>query len=189
MLRPSIAVAVEDLSDRSLIRATLARLECDVALEVADLAALRPLIGRGAGPTFAIVHIDATALATAQAAWLSDLPLVAVVDEPVLPREVREKLLVLASLARPLEARATESALHIALLQVQRMSALQQSLDKARSDLAARKVIERAKGMLMRHARLDEAEAFRRMREAARRSRQTLAQIAESVILATTVSH
>ena len=53
--------------------------------------------------------------------------------------------------------------------------------DSLRDALAARKVIERAKGLLMERDGLSEPEAFGRMRAAAQRTGKTLQDIAEAV--------
>src|SRR5205814_1061202 len=63
---------------------------------------------------------------------------------------------------------------------------LRAMLDRAGSDslreaLAARKIIERAKGLLMERDGLTEAEAFARMRSAAQRTGKTLHDIAQAV--------
>ncbi len=49
------------------------------------------------------------------------------------------------------------------------------------ADLAARKLIDRAKGQLMQ-AGMSEAEAYRTIQERARRERQTLAAAAAAVL-------
>ena len=53
--------------------------------------------------------------------------------------------------------------------------------DSLRDALAARKTIERAKGLLMDRDGLSESEAFGRMRAAAQRTGKTLRDIAEAV--------
>jgi two-component system, response regulator PdtaR len=53
--------------------------------------------------------------------------------------------------------------------------------DSLREALAARKVIERAKGLLMERDGLTEGEAFARMRSAAQRTGKTLHDIAQAV--------
>jgi response regulator NasT len=53
--------------------------------------------------------------------------------------------------------------------------------DSLRDALAARKEIERAKGLLMERDGLTEAEAFARMRSAAQHTGKTLHDIAQAV--------
>ena len=56
-------------------------------------------------------------------------------------------------------------------------------------ELAARKLIERAKGILMKSRGLSEDEAFGEMRRTAMDSRRSLKDIAEAVILSTEMQH
>jgi two-component system, response regulator PdtaR len=69
----------------------------------------------------------------------------------------------------------TAHARHAELLAVRAES------DSLRDALAARKTIERAKGLLMERDGLSESEAFGRMRAAAQRTGKTLQDIAEAV--------
>ena len=61
-----------------------------------------------------------------------------------------------------------------------------QALRKESADrgtaLEDRKVIERAKGLLMKQAGLDEEEAFRRLRKLARDRNQKLVEVARAII-------
>jgi AmiR/NasT family two-component response regulator len=62
------------------------------------------------------------------------------------------------------------------------LAAVRAESDSLRAALAARKLIERAKGVLMDREGLTEAEAFNRMRSAAQRTGRTLVDIAEAVV-------
>ncbi|MDE2112985.1 MAG: ANTAR domain-containing protein [Alphaproteobacteria bacterium] len=57
--------------------------------------------------------------------------------------------------------------------------------DKAKSDLAARKVIERAKGVLMERNKLSEADAYNTLRRSAMEEGRTIFEIANAVIAVT----
>jgi response regulator NasT len=61
---------------------------------------------------------------------------------------------------------------------------LQRELAEARNELAARKVIDRAKGILMRARRLSEEEAYALLRQAAMNEKRKIADIAQSVVTA-----
>jgi len=63
-------------------------------------------------------------------------------------------------------------------------SRLQRELDQARSALADRKVVDRAKGILMRQRKLTEDEAYALLRNSAMRSSRKIAEIAQSVVTA-----
>jgi response regulator NasT len=61
---------------------------------------------------------------------------------------------------------------------------LQRELDAARSELAGRKVIERAKGILMKQRGIAEEEAYELLRHAAMNEKRKVADIAQSVVTA-----
>jgi GAF domain-containing protein len=50
-------------------------------------------------------------------------------------------------------------------------------------ELETRKLVERAKGVLMKRHDLDEEEAFKRIRKASMDSRKTMRQVAEAILL------
>jgi response regulator NasT len=61
---------------------------------------------------------------------------------------------------------------------------LQRELVMARNELASRKVIERAKGILMRTRQLPEEEAYALLRQTAMNEKRKLVDIAQSVVTA-----
>ena len=61
---------------------------------------------------------------------------------------------------------------------------LQDELDRTKSALEERKVIDRAKGILMRVKNLNEEEAYVLMRSTAMREKKKIAEIAQSIITA-----
>ncbi len=63
-------------------------------------------------------------------------------------------------------------------------SRLQGELEKARSELAERKVIERAKGILMKTRRMSEEDAYAALRRLAQAESRKLADVAQSVVTA-----
>jgi response regulator NasT len=50
-------------------------------------------------------------------------------------------------------------------------------------ELETRKLVERGKGILMKHHGLSEEEAFKRIRKASMDSRKTMREIAEAILL------
>ena len=61
---------------------------------------------------------------------------------------------------------------------------LQRELVAARSELAGRKIIERAKGILMKQRQIGEEEAYELLRHAAMNEKRKVADIAQSVVTA-----
>lgn len=62
------------------------------------------------------------------------------------------------------------------------MDGLRSELKKTKDDLAARKVIERAKGLLMERQEMTEEQAFSAMRDMSQQQSKPLKEVAESVI-------
>ena len=73
---------------------------------------------------------------------------------------------ILAYLVKPTKQADLEAAIAIAMQRFEQFQALRRTPPTGRQALEDRKVIERAKGLLMKRAGLDEEEAFRRLREA-----------------------
>jgi response regulator NasT len=91
---------------------------------------------------------------------------------------------VLAYLVKPIKAADLVPAIGIALRRFGQFRALQQEAADLRQALEDRKVIERAKGVLMKRAALDEAEAFRRMQKLASEKSRRLVEIAAAILMA-----
>ncbi|MBZ3695254.1 ANTAR domain-containing response regulator [Phyllobacterium calauticae] len=74
--------------------------------------------------------------------------------------------------------------LDMAVSRFKAFSRLQQELAEAKSALEERKVIERAKGILMKSRTISEDEAYALLRQAAMNEKKKLADIAQSVVMA-----
>lgn len=70
----------------------------------------------------------------------------------------------------------------VALVRFQQWQALRRELDQAQTNLAERKLVERAKGIIMKQRRCSEDEAYVLLRKLAMDRHQRLAQVAETVI-------
>jgi response regulator NasT len=91
---------------------------------------------------------------------------------------------VLAYLVKPITEASLEPAIAVALSRFQEMQALTLEAADLRQALEDRKVIERAKGILMKHAGMDEAEAFRRLRSLSMEKNRKVVEIAQMVLTA-----
>ncbi|HEY1377473.1 MAG TPA: response regulator [Gemmataceae bacterium] len=91
---------------------------------------------------------------------------------------------VLAYLVKPIKAADLVPAIGIALRRFEQFEALRREAADLRQALEDRKVIERAKGVLMKRAGLDEAEAFRRMQKVASEKSRKLVDIAAAILVA-----
>jgi len=72
--------------------------------------------------------------------------------------------------------------LEVAMSRFELMQRLRADLDKAKADLASRKTIERAKGLLMKERGLEEEAAYRLLRKLAMDSGRPLAAVAVDLI-------
>lgn len=70
----------------------------------------------------------------------------------------------------------------VAIARFAQFQELRSQLDKAKSTLAERKLVERAKGILMKRRRCDEEEAYRLMRKMAMDQKSRLVDIANKII-------
>ncbi len=74
--------------------------------------------------------------------------------------------------------------LKMAISRFNAFSRLNRELEEARSQLESRKLIDRAKHLLMRSRGLSEEEAYSRLRQAAMQENRKIAEIAQSLLLA-----
>jgi response regulator NasT len=89
-----------------------------------------------------------------------------------------------AYLQKPIREQELKAAIVIARQRFHEFRAVQEEATSIRQALEDRKVIERAKGILMRERAIDEAAAFSHLQKLARRHRQKLIEVAKSINLA-----
>lgn len=85
-------------------------------------------------------------------------------------------------LVKPVNENELPPAINIALARFKETEALRQQVDKLEEDLEARKLIERAKGILMQRLGLPERDAYERLRQRARDKRAKMKDIAQAII-------
>ena len=91
---------------------------------------------------------------------------------------------VLAYVAKPFGEAQLVPAVEVALARFREFRELEKELGDARSALETRKVVERAKGVLMDRHKLREDEAFRRIQKLSMDSRKSMREVAEAILLA-----
>lgn len=101
-------------------------------------------------------------------------------DQELVRRALEEH--VLAYLVKPVEAHQLLPAIMIARAQFAELRELSQENASLRQALQNRKIIERAKGVLMKRYRWTEAEAFRRLQRGAMNRRTTMVELAQNVL-------
>lgn len=87
-------------------------------------------------------------------------------------------------LVKPVQESQLFPAIEIALSRWQEMQGLEDELEKLKDSLETRKLIDRAKGIIMAAHKLGEQEAYRRMQQYAMQKRVPLKDVAQSIIRA-----
>jgi AmiR/NasT family two-component response regulator len=95
---------------------------------------------------------------------------------------------VMAFLVKPLRAAELGPALGLAVARFREFEAVRRENRELKKALESRKLVERAKGLLMEREGLSEPEAFRRIQRASMESRRSMAEVAEAILLAAVVS-
>lgn len=91
---------------------------------------------------------------------------------------------VLAYVTKPFGEAQLVPAVEVALARFHELRALEKELGDMRSALETRKVVDRAKGVLMDRHGLKEEEAFRRIQKLSMDTRKTMREVAEAILLA-----
>jgi response regulator NasT len=91
---------------------------------------------------------------------------------------------ILGYLVKPIKQADLGPVIALALRRFEQSEALRREASDLRQALDDRKVIERAKGILMKKAQLDEQEAFRRLQKLASEKSRKLIDIAQMILIA-----
>src|SRR5262249_10145898 len=171
MNRPlRIAIADETPDVRTQLREMIARLgyevvAADTGRHLVELCLAQP-------PALLITEVKLPDMDGLDAALLINreqrVPVILVsacADERCLTRPGAEH--VMGYLVKPLGEADLRAAIAVALLHFQQLRRLSQECADLRQSLEERKIIERAKGVVMKRVRVDEEEAFRRLQKLA----------------------
>ena len=101
-------------------------------------------------------------------------------DQALVNRAMEEH--VLAYLVKPIEAHQLGPAIQVAWARFEELSSLTAENNSLKQTLHSRKVIERAKGVLMKRYRWSEADAFRRLQRGAMNRRVPMVDLAQAVL-------
>jgi AmiR/NasT family two-component response regulator len=91
---------------------------------------------------------------------------------------------VMGYLVKPFAEAQLKPAIEVALERWREVRQIQQDLSQTQETLETRKLVERAKGVLMDSQSLKEAEAFRRIQRLSMNSRKSMREVAEAILLA-----
>jgi len=90
---------------------------------------------------------------------------------------------VLGFLVKPLRPEELGPALDVAVSRFRELEAVRKENEALKQKLEARKLVDRAKGVLMTRLGLSEPEAFRRIQKTAMDTRKTMADVARALLL------
>lgn len=96
---------------------------------------------------------------------------------------------VVAYLVKPYREEELTPAIEVALARFAEFKELQQQVADLKEALETRKMVDRAKGILMDKQGLSEAEAFRKIQKMSMDNRKPMKDVAEAIILAHEVGH
>lgn len=91
---------------------------------------------------------------------------------------------VLAYLVKPVKEANLFPAIEIAVSRFQEFAELEQELENVKNSLESRKILDRAKGILMDAYKLSETEAYRRIQQYSMSKRISIKEVAEAIIRA-----
>jgi response regulator NasT len=91
---------------------------------------------------------------------------------------------IMAYLTNPIKPVDLQAAIALAVMRFEQFQKVSQEAASLRQALEDRKVIERAKGAVMKRVRVDEEEAFRRLRKLASNQNRKLVELARTVLTA-----
>lgn len=94
---------------------------------------------------------------------------------------------VFAYLVKPFKPSDLPPAIEVARSRYEQNSALNKEVETLQDRLEARKLVDRAKGILQEEHKITEAEAYRRIQLQSMNLRKTMKEVAEAIIMAKTV--
>ena len=178
---------IEDgVASPQLLRQQLQQLGCEVLGTVDNAALIHDCVQR-LQPDVVIVNAESPTRDTLEnLAALNDAlprPVVVFAEDPAdAPMRRALQAGVSAYVVAGLQPQRLAPVLQVAIARFEQDLALRQELDRAQAQLAARKTIERAKGILMQEAGLDEEAAYQRLRKLAMDRKLPMAELAARII-------
>ena len=182
-----IAIIDDDATQRSVLKALVEDAGYRVVAEGADgTEALG--ICKDSRPDAVIMDVRMPGMdgitASGVLARLCPVPVVLLTanDDPETVRRAMEAG-VMAYLIKPVRAEELAPAIELACCRHAEFETLKRENRDLKSAIEARKVIEKAKGLLMEKEGLTEAEAFARLRKTSMSRRKTMREVAEVIVL------
>jgi len=178
---------VDDTPERAFyLRLVLERLGYDVVAEISDPRKLHDEVLR-LSPDAIIVDTDSPSRDTLENLCTitesCPRPIVMFAQDPA-RESIREavRVGVTAYVVDGLSPERVSPIIETALARFEAFQAVREELNKTRTQLSERKLIERAKGILMKEKRVSEEDAYRLLRKLAMDKNLSIAAVSEQVI-------
>ena len=188
MAEARVVLADDDPIIRMDLREMLTGMKYDVVGEASD-GQVAVELARKLSPDLVIMDIRMPELDGIEAARILTSEAVAPVllltaySEPDLVQRATQAG-VIGYLVKPFRESQLGPAIEVTLARFREFEQVRKELSDVREALEARKVIERAKGMLMNRYGLSESDAFRRIQKRSMDSRKSMREVAEAILLA-----
>ncbi|HKP54207.1 MAG TPA: response regulator [Chloroflexia bacterium] len=188
MAQTRVVIADDDPIIRMDLREMLAGMGYNVEGEAGDGKTAVDLARKG-HPDLVIMDIRMPELDGIEAARILTAERIAPVllltaySEPELVRRAAEAGVV-NYVVKPFREAQLGPAIEVTLARFREFEQVHKELGDVREALEARKIIERAKGILMSKSGLSEPEAFRRIQKHSMDTRKTMREVAEAIVLA-----
>jgi len=175
--------------DESIIRMGLCRIleEAGHRVVAAPDGRTAVKLARQTGPDLAILDIKMPGLDGLEAAQaiyrrrpMPVLLLTAYGDPELVERAA--DLPIMAYLIKPVKERELLATLEVVMARFAEQQQVLRQAVEFEERLAARKMVERAKGMLMQQGSINEEEAYRHIQRQARQERRSMRQVAEAIL-------
>lgn len=98
--------------------------------------------------------------------------------------EQAKKTSAMAFLVKPISELNLFAAIELALANYEKVTSLQKEVTELKNTLASRKVIEKAKGLLMNRLGINEEGAFKKLQQQSMKTRTSMKSVAEAIIVA-----
>ena len=184
-----VLVIDRDLERAALVRQALAEADADLQIEVATGSGDLIVLLRAAQPDVVIIDLDLPDRDTIEQLRVATRemprPIVMFVDqseESVMRAAIAAG--VSAYIVDGLQPKRVKPILDVAVARFQAFEELRRELEVARTSLADRKLIDRAKGIIMTMRGLSEEKAYAMLRNKAMKEQKKLSEIARSIITA-----
>ena len=172
----------EDVGRAERLAAELAQQDCEVLARLGPEQDLAEQV-RELRPDVIVIDLESPRRDTLESMRAIPRPIVMFVvdDDPgLIDQAIRAG--VSAYIIDGLDARRVRPVLDVAMARFREQQALREELKRARADLEERKLVERAKGILMQSRKLSEGEAYRTLRKLAMDQNKRLVDVAENLI-------